>query len=170
MIAIGAMSGTSCDGIDAVAIEVRHVDEPHEPRLLEHVHVPYDDDFSALLRDAAALPLSRGADLHREIGERYADAIARLSSLRDAAVIGMHGQTIWHAPPSRTRRPTTLQLGSGAVLAVRTGIPVVSDLRMADVARGGEGAPLVPFAHWFFTPPEKTPRAVVNFGGICNIN
>jgi anhydro-N-acetylmuramic acid kinase len=62
-----------------------------------------------------------------------------------------------------------LQIGSSAVLAQALGIPVVGDLRGADVAVGGQGAPIVPFAHWFFTPASACPRLVVNFGGICNL-
>jgi anhydro-N-acetylmuramic acid kinase len=80
----------------------------------------------------------------------------------------MHGQTIWHAPPP-SRPACTLQIGSSAVLAQRLGMPVVGDLRGADVALGGQGAPIVPFAHWFFTPAARCPRLVVNFGGICNV-
>jgi anhydro-N-acetylmuramic acid kinase len=82
----------------------------------------------------------------------------------------MHGQTVWHAPPSRGAAVAcTLQLGSSGALAAELALPVVGDLRAADVAAGGEGAPIVPFAHWFFTPRGHPPRAVVNVGGIANV-
>ena len=79
----------------------------------------------------------------------------------------MHGQTIWHAPPP-ARPPCTLQIGSSAALAQRLGMPVVGDCEGPIWPSAVKGAPIVPFAHWFFTPRASAPRLVVNFGGICN--
>ncbi len=167
MIALGLMSGTSADGIDAVMLELTSVSRRHEPRILGHAHRPYPARVGRDLLATERLSVPRIAELGFELAELYAQTVRALSGWRRAEVCGMHGQTIWHAPPPR-RTPSTLQIGSSAVLAQRLGLPVVADLRGADIALGGQGAPIVPFAHWFFTPPPQTPRIVVNFGGICN--
>jgi anhydro-N-acetylmuramic acid kinase len=169
MRAIGLMSGTSCDGVDAVLLDLRAVDVPHEPAVLGHVHHPFPAGLQAELRDPTALSVRRLAELHYELAGRYAAAVRALPQWSSAEVCGMHGQTVWHAPPSRgPRTPTTFQIGSSGALAQALGCPVVGDLREADLALGGEGAPITPFAHWFFTPPERAGRLVVNVGGIAN--
>jgi anhydro-N-acetylmuramic acid kinase len=168
MIAVGVMSGTSADGIDAVMLRLESVSRRHVPRVLAHVH----RSFPAAIRDdlvrPAELDVGRIAELHFLLPRLYAKAVCALPGWRRAAVCGAHGQTVWHAPPP-ARPACTLQIGSSAVLAQALGIPVVGDLRGADVAVGGQGAPIVPFAHWFFTPGAACPRLIVNFGGICNL-
>ncbi|MBX7081138.1 MAG: anhydro-N-acetylmuramic acid kinase [Nannocystaceae bacterium] len=167
--AIGLMSGTSCDGVDALLLELAHVDERHEPRVLGHAYVPFPATLRAELRDPAALTLRRVAELHFELPRLYHDAVRELPHWQSASVCGMHGQTVWHAPPSQgSTVANTLQLGSSGALAALLGMPVVGDMRGADVARGGEGAPIAPFSHWFFTPPSHPTRLVVNIGGIAN--
>jgi anhydro-N-acetylmuramic acid kinase len=167
--AIGLMSGTSCDGVDAVAIELLDVQRRHAPTVLGHAYVPFPATLRAELRDPGSLGLRRIAELHFELPRVYAEAVRELDGWRDAAVCGMHGQTVWHTPPSHgSAVANTLQLGSSGALAALLGIPVVGDLRAADVARGGEGAPLAPFSHWFFTPGGKPARLIVNVGGIAN--
>ena len=169
MRALGLMSGTSCDGVDAVLLELRDVDVPHEPTVLGHIHYPFPPALQAELRDPTGLSLSRLAELHYELASCYAAAVRALPQWSSAEVCGMHGQTVWHAPPSRgPRTPTTFQIGSSGALAQALGCPVVGDLRAADIALGGEGAPITPFAHWFFTPPGRAGRLVVNVGGIAN--
>lgn len=170
MIALGIMSGTSCDGADAIALELESTTEPHEPRVVAHAHEPYPRDLREALLRPELLRTPELSELHYVLPELYARAVARLGLTARAAVCGMHGQTIWHAPPSKSPRvASTFQIGSSAVLAHRLGIPVVADLRGADIAEGGEGAPIVPFAHWFFTPASLRPRAIVNVGGISNV-
>jgi anhydro-N-acetylmuramic acid kinase len=168
VIAVGVMSGTSADGVDAVMIELQSAGRRHTPRVLGHAHRP----FAAALRGDLVRPGELGArriaELHFALAESYAKTVRALHGWRRAEVCGMHGQTIWHAPPP-SRPACTLQIGSSAVLAQRLGMPVVGDLRGADIALGGQGAPIVPFAHWFFTPLADCPQLVVNFGGICNI-
>jgi anhydro-N-acetylmuramic acid kinase len=169
MIAIGIMSGTSCDGADAIAIELESADHPHEARVVAHAHEPYPEALQRELLAPALLTAPRICELHYALSEIYAKAALALRQ-PNAEVVGMHGQTLWHAPPSKhPGTASTLQIGSSAVLAHRLGIPVVGDLRGADIAEGGEGAPIVPFTHWFFTPPERRPRLVVNIGGIANV-
>jgi anhydro-N-acetylmuramic acid kinase len=168
VIAIGVMSGTSADGIDAVLIRLRSVSSRHSARVLAHVHRAFPAAVREDLLRPAKLETPRIAALHFLLPRLYARAVRALPGWSGAAVCGAHGQTIWHAPPP-ARAPCTLQIGSSAVLAQALGIPVVGDLRGADMAAGGQGAPIVPFAHWFFTPAAECPRLVVNFGGICNL-
>lgn len=168
VIAIGVMSGTSADGIDAVMLELASVSRRHAPRVVGHVHRAFPPAVRDDLLRPAELGVARIAELHFVLPRLYARAVRALRGWRRAAVCGMHGQTVWHAPPPR-RPGCTLQIGSSAVLAQELGIAVVGDLRAADVAVGGQGAPIVPFSHWFFTPASACPRLVVNFGGICNL-
>jgi anhydro-N-acetylmuramic acid kinase len=170
IVTIGVMSGTSCDGVDAVMIELASLDDRHEPRVLGHVHRSFPRALTDELLRPADLSIDRLAELHFLLPEIYARAVRALPRWRLASVCGMHGQTMWHAPSKRRGHvPCTYQIGSSAVLAHRLGMPVVGDMRGADVALGGQGAPIVPFAHWFFTPIECAPRLIVNFGGICNV-
>ncbi|KIG12516.1 Anhydro-N-acetylmuramic acid kinase [Enhygromyxa salina] len=174
VIAIGTMSGTSGDGVDAVLLELTSVHDRHEPRLLGHAHVPFDAALQAELTNPTSMSLARLSELHAELPRRYAEAIRKLEGWQRCSVVGMHGQTVWHGPPSATQSlghatPNTLQIGSSVVLAEALGKPVVGDLRAADMFHGGEGAPIVPFAHWFFTSAEHAGRLVVNVGGIANI-
>jgi anhydro-N-acetylmuramic acid kinase len=167
VIAAGVMSGTSADGVDAVLLELRSLRRRHAPRVLGHVHRAYSRSLQEELLQPEKLGVSRIAELGFELARIYARAVRALDPHGRAEVCGMHGQTVWHAPRSRT--PCTLQLGSSAALAQWLAIPVVGDLRGADVALGGQGAPIAPFAHWFFTPAARAPRLIVNFGGIANI-
>lgn len=170
MHTIGIMSGTSGDGVDAVLLELDSVHVRHEPRVLDLVHVPFEPALQAELTNPTTLSLARLSELHAELPRRYAEAVQKLDAWQRAAVVGMHGQTVWHGPPSAgARTPNTLQIGSSSVLAAALDKPVVADLRAADMFHGGEGAPIVPFAHWFFTPASEAGRLVVNIGGIANI-
>lgn len=174
IISVGIMSGTSGDGVDAVLLGLASVHERHEPHLLGHAHLPFDAGLQAELTNPTQLSLARLSELHAELPRRYAEAVRALPGWERCTVVGMHGQTVWHGPPSAVESlghatPNTLQIGSSAVLAEALGKPVVGDLRSADMFHGGEGAPIVPFAHWFFTPPEHAGRLIVNIGGIANV-
>jgi len=167
--AIGLMSGTSCDGVDAILLELTEVDRRHAPAVLGHAYVPFPATLRAELRDPGALGLRRLSELHFELPRLYAEAVRELPGWDRATVCGMHGQTVWHAPPSHgTAVANTFQIGSSGALAALIGIPVVGDMRAADIARGGEGGPIAPFSHWFFTPSGHPHRLVVNVGGIAN--
>jgi anhydro-N-acetylmuramic acid kinase len=167
MIAVGLMSGTSADGIEAALAEVDPAGG--SARFLAGRHAPYDDDLRRdVLAAGAGTPRSSRdlALLHARLGDAYADAVRDLVSTTGARpdVIAVHGQTIAHYPDLRT----TLQLGDAARVAVRASVPVVADFRSADIAAGGQGAPLVPFAdHVLFG--DRAPIALLNVGGIANL-
>ena len=167
MIAVGIMSGTSADGVDAAAVELDV--SATDVRLVASLSEPFDAPLrTAILAVAEGAPTDARAlaRLHAELGDRYADAAERLvrELPRRPDVIAVHGQTIAHLPRERV----TLQIGDAARVAQRTRIPTVNDFRSADVAAGGEGAPLVPFAdHVLFA--RLAPVAILNIGGIANL-
>lgn len=175
MLAIGLMSGTSLDGIDAALIET---DGERVVRPVAFRAETYSDAARAQLAEATALaltferpraspPLVAAAEL---ITRTHAMAVQKL--LRDANitadsvdVIGFHGQTVAHRPDRRW----TWQIGDGQALADASGIATVADFRSADVAAGGQGAPLLPVYHAALAAPLELPLAVLNLGGVANI-
>lgn len=165
MIAIGVMSGTSADGMDLSAVAL----DGGRPRLVAHRAFDYPNDLRYRVLAAgsgAPLRVPELARLHAALGDAYADAVATFASALGSrpAVVAIHGQTVAHLP----REHVTWQLGDVARVALRAGVPVVNDFRSADVAAGGEGAPLVPFAdHLLFA--DARPRVILNLGGIANL-
>ncbi|HEY6985166.1 MAG TPA: anhydro-N-acetylmuramic acid kinase [Rhodanobacteraceae bacterium] len=168
---LGLISGTSADGIDAALVRF-------EPRLevIGASTTPYADALRAcilaLATTRAAIDLDDYGRLDVEIGACFADAaLALLRATRvdpaEVAAIGSHGQTVRHRPGGA--HPFTLQIGDPSVIAERTRITTLADFRRADVAAGGQGAPLLPALHAaLFAAPDRT-RVVLNLGGIANI-
>ena len=166
LTAIGLMSGTSADGIDAALLATDGEDAVEAGPVASF---PYAPDVRARLLAAmgsrADLP-----DLAREVTLLHARAVKGLLAQAGRAAatvdfIGFHGQTVLHAPAAGITR----QLGDGALLARLTGIDVVSDFRSADVAAGGEGAPLAPVFHRALSHALAKPLAVLNLGGVGNV-
>jgi anhydro-N-acetylmuramic acid kinase len=164
MIAVGMMSGTSVDGIDIAAIEI----DGDQVKVLSTGHSDYEDALRKRILAAAsgdAISAADMATLHVAIGDAYAQAavefVPTLPNYPD--VLAMHGQTVAHLP-----KTATLQLGDAARVALRTGVPTVADFRSANIAAGGEGAPLVPFAD-FVLFGKRAPVALLNVGGIANL-
>jgi len=162
MIVAGMISGTSVDGIDIAIVEIRG----RRIETLAHGSVPYPPPLRARIlavsnADTHTREISR---LNFEIGERFAAAFERVARGLRVELIGSHGQTIYHE-----HGRNTLQIGEGAVIAERTGLPVVSDFRTADVAAGGSGAPLVPFLDFRAFRHPRRGRIALNLGGIANI-
>ena len=169
--AIGLMSGTSLDGMDAAVIET---DGKDHSKLLGFTSLPYDAEFREEVR--RCLGKTEEDDLTRKVEKNltlyHADLVRELlaqteMTAEDIDVIGFHGQSITHLPDERF----TWQIGNGAFLASETGIDVVNDFRAADVKAGGQGAPLLPIYHKVCAPDSKLtpPFAIVNIGGVANI-
>lgn len=173
LLYVGLMSGTSADGIDAALIEVVPKPAPFAIRLLTHVHVPFSrkvqDQIHRISRDGRVDEI---CELNFYFGRRFASAVKRLLEMAKVSAssiraIGSHGQTIHHLPNGRFG--STLQIGESAVISEETGIPVVSDFRVGDMAAGGQGAPLVPFTDWILFRHPTENRIIQNLGGIANL-
>jgi len=171
---IGLMSGTSCDGVDAALVMLYNSGLKTRVKLLCHHHIAYP---ASLRSRIASLFDGRAPDVCRmnfELGDFFSRAVLACierSGLNIAKIdaVASHGQTIYHIPPELNRRGATLQIGEPAVIAHRTGLPVISDFRAADMARNGQGAPLVPYADYILFWRKGTVRAVQNIGGIANV-
>jgi anhydro-N-acetylmuramic acid kinase len=166
-LAVGLMSGTSLDGVDAALVRF---DGPTHATLLDFVTRPYTDDERAEIRsafDGATAPAL--ARLHVRVAEWAAEAVQAVLvqgrvPASDLSLIAFPGQTIWHEPPL-----VSWQLGEPAVLAERFGVSVVSGFRARDVAAGGQGAPLVPMADVLLFGSADAPRVLLNLGGMANL-
>jgi anhydro-N-acetylmuramic acid kinase len=163
---IGLMSGTSLDGVDAAWLET---DGEALGRFGPSLTLPYHPDLRADLRHildrAPSLSPTDPAllDVTRRLTEAHIEAVRRIGDPAD--LIGFHGQTILHDP----RRRRTWQIGDSQALADATGTPVAFAFREADVASGGEGAPLVPLFHVALARDQAKPLAVLNIGGVANL-
>jgi anhydro-N-acetylmuramic acid kinase len=172
-LCVGLMSGTSVDGIDAALCRIRGSGASAKLALIHYVHLPFEPDLSSRVRRAdSAREIS---ELNFVLGERFARAALRVISrarLRPEEIdaIGSHGQTLAHLPAPLSERPSTLQIGEGSMIAQLTGIPTVSDFRTRDIAAGGQGAPLLPYADWALFRKRGTWRAFQNIGGISNVS
>jgi 1,6-anhydro-N-acetylmuramate kinase len=163
---IGAMTGTSLDGIDVATAAIDGAGLDMRPRLLRHGTADLGPLAGDLRRAADQEPMTAEAlaRLALALGERYADAIAGAAEgVEHLSLIAVHGQTIVHRPP------VSWQLINPAPVALRFNCPVVFDLRQADLAAGGQGAPITPAADWVLFRHSDTCRAVVNLGGFCNV-
>ncbi len=183
MRAIGLMSGTSMDGVDVALLDT---DGERAIRLGPQAFTPYDEADRSLLRaamrdavglrDRDARPGALGP-AEAMVTARHALAVEAFLSAHELArdtidVVGFHGQTVLHAPERRV----SVQVGDGPALARRLGVRVAFDFRAADVAGGGQGAPLVPVYHralveqaWIERDPIAGPVAVINVGGVANV-
>jgi len=163
-LAIGLMSGTSIDGIDAAAIET---DGLHTVAPRGALTIPYEPALRARIR-AVLGGNGELAAVEADLTEAHARAVgvvARQFNLRDVSLIGFHGHTVLHRP----WEGRTWQIGDGALLARLTGLDVVNDFRAADVASGGQGAPFVPLYHQALAAGLERPLAVLNIGGVANV-
>ena len=164
--AIGLMSGTSLDGVDAALL---CSDGERIMAMGATAHVPYSPQLQQRLRRLIAGQGDVPA-LEREITLHHVEAVEKLLlntdiPRRDIALIGFHGQTLAHRPEEHI----SWQIGDAALLAARTGIDVIADFRRRDLAEGGQGAPLVPLFHAAMAEALPKPLAVLNIGGVANI-
>ena len=179
-IIIGLMSGTSVDAIDAVVMEIGEEAKRLRWRVLQHATLRWTPDLRGAILDAcqADAPLRQITLLNYRLGEEFARAAILAADaagipLASISAIASHGQTVWHQPQPRSiggeETIGTLQIGEPAIIAARTGCVVVADFRAADMAVGGQGAPLVPFADYLLFADAEETRAVQNLGGIANV-
>jgi len=159
--AIGLMSGTSLDGVDCALIET---DGHGYVKPLGFITEPYDDDLRDRLRGCFGQQ-DAPSDVVRDMTLAHAAIVKKMGESAD--VMGFHGQTIYHAPDDGV----TVQIGDGALLAAETGMDVVCDMRSADVAAGGQGAPLAPAYHMarILSAGVELPVAILNIGGVGNV-
>ena len=178
---VGLMSGTSVDGIDAAVVEIGGTDEAPEVRLVAFEDRPWPEEVRKqifpLFRPETAT-VDKIGYMNFLMGEIYAQSVVSVVekaglTLADIDLIGSHGQTIWHAPEvcGKDGFPVifTVQIGEGSVIAARTGVPTVSDFRVADMAVGGQGAPLVPFSEYLLYRRPGETILLQNIGGIGNM-
>ena len=181
LLVLGLMSGTSADGIDVALARFSGASPQLNAKLLRHTSFNFPPALrKEILRVAEQQPISAGelSQMNFRLGHIYADAaLAACKKFKVAPsrinLIGNHGQTIFHQgqPVSYFGRSTasTLQIGEGSAIAARTGITTVSDFRPADMALGGQGAPLVPYVDYLLYRHPKLGRVSLNLGGIANI-
>ncbi len=171
--AVGLMSGTSCDGISAALVRIKGTGERLHLKFIKLMQFPYPQ----ALRNRLLNPHLNAQDLcllNFELGERLAEVVLAFfpTAQEEGCTIDFvasHGHTVAHVPPRGDKPFGTLQIGEPAVIAERTGLPVVSDFRTRDMAAGGQGAPLVPYADWvLFSRPDRS-IVCLNIGGIANV-
>ena len=178
---IGLMSGTSFDGIDACLVKITGNGLSTEIEIIEFETYPYKEEIRELIFDASKEQTGRVdkiCQLNFTLGKLFADAagqIAEKSSIpiSDIDIIGSHGQTIYHISSLKEKADkkvrSTLQIAEPSIIAQETGVTTVADFRTRDIAAGGEGAPLVPYADFILFGKDGIGRAVQNIGGIANV-
>ena len=168
MIAIGIMSGTSLDGVDAALVDITPSGLSYSIALLDFASRPYDDKLRGALQNV--LPPHAGsaaeiANLHRTLGAAYAQTASVAAQTRRPNFIACHGQTIWHDGPASV----TLQVGDPFVVRESLNATVCYDFRSADCASGGQGAPLVAYVDALLLASAEEDRVALNLGGIANV-
>jgi len=178
MIVAGIMSGTSADGINVALLKIAVPGKSTPFRFLGQAEFPYPKPVRSAILALMNASSAKVADLARMnflLGELYSDALLKTQKKFHikAELIGCHGQTLYHqGTPEKyldRKLAVTWQTGEGAVIAQRLGVPVVSDFRVADMAAGGKGAPLVPLLDFMFYRHATKGRIVQNIGGIANL-
>lgn len=177
MNVIGLISGTSADGIDAALVQIEGSAPALDVSLRSFTFVPFTKEQRARifrLFDPQTGTVDDVCEMNFLLGQWFADAA--LQAMESAGVdreavdlIASHGQTIYHSVGPEIDVSSTLQIGEGAVIAAQTGITTVADFRVADVAAGGQGAPLVSYMDWLLLRAPHKVRAVQNIGGIANV-
>ena len=177
MLCAGLMSGTSLDGVDAALVRIEGQGEDIEARLLSFDTLPMPEKLKARVKQACDPTQSNVqliCELNFELGDLFARALEKVctnAGIRPQSLdfAASHGQTIWHISHKQPGIPSTLQIGEPAVMAYRYNIPVVSNFRVMDIAAGGDGAPLVPFAEYILYSDSEKNIGLQNIGGIGNI-
>jgi anhydro-N-acetylmuramic acid kinase len=178
MIVAGVMSGTSADGIDVALVRITRPASKTNLKLLGHASFPYPAAVRRIVLDSMNSGTASVAGLARLnflLGELYAEAVTKTQKKvgQKAELVGCHGQTLYHqgtpVPFLGKKMAVTWQTGEAAIIATRTGVPVVSDFRPTDMAAGGKGAPLVPYLDYLLYRDAGVGRIALNIGGIANL-
>ncbi len=171
LVFVGLISGTSGDGIDAALVQI----DATSTRVIDANTYAYPPGLAKRLAGSLIAPheqtVASTGKLHHELGVAFADAANALRSAHPhvyVTAVASHGQTLFHAADASS--PFTLQAGDPTIIAARTGLPVVADFRSADLAVGGQGAPLAPLFHEAVLPRDNETLAVINLGGIANLS
>lgn len=163
---IGLMSGSSHDGLDIAFVEITDVRNDWTFEIKHASCIPFEKEMEQQLRHAATLPVPEFLKLHtafgRWIGQQVVAFIEKNELYHKVHFVASHGHTVFHDPESKT----SVQIGDGASISGITGLPTITDLRNADIALAGQGAPIVPIADHKFFPDFKY---CLNIGGICNV-
>ncbi|MEK5060840.1 anhydro-N-acetylmuramic acid kinase [Paenibacillus sp. FSL H7-0326] len=178
-LVIGLMSGTSLDGVDAALVRIKGSGLSTASRLLAYVQLPYEEEFRERIKALCTIEHSNVEDIcsmNFLLADQFAAAAHAVChqagiAMDEVDFISSHGQTVWHIPKEdagRSLARSTLQLGDLSVIAARTGRPVVGDFRPADMAAGGQGAPLVPYGDLILFGDPQRGRILQNIGGIGN--
>ena len=183
MLAIGLMSGTSLDGVDAALVEI--INEKF--KLIKFITLPYEEEFKKkIMRNLSddTAKLSEISSLNFELSYKFVESIDKLLEgtpykYSDIDFVSSHGQTIWHDPKGdkypkdrdflTKQVPSTLQIGCASYINYKTKIKVVSNFRLKDICAGGEGAPLVPFSEFYLYKSDEKNIVFQNIGGISNL-
>jgi anhydro-N-acetylmuramic acid kinase len=163
---VGAMSGTSCDGVDAAVVAVEGIGRDVTAKYVRHVEGPFGDELRRRLvelRAAGGGSFDEISRIERDVTNAYVEAVREVVRDDEVEAIGAHGQTLLHEPPR------SWQAFDPSLLAAAVKRPVVSDFRRADLAAGGQGAPLVPLGDWVFFRDAARSRIILNLGGVANL-
>jgi anhydro-N-acetylmuramic acid kinase len=182
MRVLGIMSGTSADGVDVALARISGAAPGITAALEGHHHVPFPRrvrDAILRLANGGATSAAELSELNFRLGKEFSEAVIGACRrwrvpLRKIAVIGSHGQTMHHQGANQWSRAgwrmaSTLQIGEPNIIAEHTGIPTIADFRPADMAAGGQGAPLVPFVDYLLYRHARLGRVALNIGGIANV-
>lgn len=172
---IGLMSGTSADGVDAALVEIEGFGLSTRFKLVEFLTYPFPADIQKRIYKMfvpSSCSVEDACEMNFVLGRHFAKAalaVIKQAGIKTSEVdlIGSHGQTVCHLPQKFI--PSTLQIGEPSVIAHDTNIITVGDFRVADVAAGGQGAPLVPYVDFLLLRDKKISRAIQNIGGIGNV-
>lgn len=176
--AVGLMSGTSLDGIDAALVDISGENEQTSVKLIDFLTLPFEQGTLKRIRESLSIETSnveKICSLNFELGEKFAGAVLAVCekagiSLDELEFIGSHGQTMFHIPVARDGLySSTLQIGDPSIISERTKTTVVSNFRERDMSVGGQGAPIVPYSEFILFRSDECTRLLQNIGGIGNV-
>jgi anhydro-N-acetylmuramic acid kinase len=171
MLVIGLMSGTSVDGIDTALVDIQGTTTDLQVKLIAGDTYPYPPALRQQILAVCAgakLSMAELAELDDAIAHCFAQAVRQIQTTQPAELIGSHGQTVFHRPTQPDRMGYSQQIGRGALIAMETELNTIDNFRAADIAAGGQGAPLVPKIDAYLLSDQNSHLCIQNIGGIGN--